>query len=506
MRRIIALACSFIASIGCFNVTAADYNNIQITGHVALITDMSQAMEFVWDEGDIDAETLKKGCFVQVLGEYYITDGNGVYFSTTKYNDSWGYGYDWSEFGDGSLAKYGPSYMNTYSLVEANAQVPYSFDNRVVYFQYDAGAGMLKECTLRNYIGHYDWHDFYLQGYARTFEGTDANGAYDYSKVKDDPLSQYVYNANNPSEYKDSIPLFFNENPYQVDGPCVLMYKGEPWPLKLTEVLTYDESDAETQYTDPGTPWRWEYETSSEGDTINLQAGVYIFFLSYYNQKDEPVSLTAMRVDFGRFFIIDNDTLAPAEPYEVVQENPTPTVVTPTQMASGDIVLSSYYSWETKERKYRYKDYVTPYGNSRKMVWYNEYHTHSSDVSEDYPVIGLAEELNYSGCIAIPWGNFSDYYLHSNHGTLIVGGNKFNVTAEKDKGVPVVIYRPSLGKILAVTYMTYERYREIKADVAPIRSSSGPAIIYDLNGRQVNEADMQTGRIYIRNRRPMILR
>ena len=50
-----------------------DFNHVMIKGQVALITDMSQAMEFVWTAGDIDAETLKKGCFVQILGDYYIT-------------------------------------------------------------------------------------------------------------------------------------------------------------------------------------------------------------------------------------------------------------------------------------------------------------------------------------------------------------------------------------------------------------------------------------------------
>ncbi len=490
-----------------------DFNHVMIKGQVALITDMSQAMEFVWTAGDIDAETLKKGCFVQILGDYYITDGNNGYFRTGSYNGQYGYNYNWADFSSesvpaGSLAKYGQAYMNTYGLTESNAAVAKTWSNRVVYFRYDPTNRVLYECTLRNYIGHYDWHDFYLKGFVRTLESTTQDGGYDWDKVKNDPLSRYVYNANNQSEYKDSVPLYFSENPYQVDGPCVLMYKGKPWPLKLTNVSEFDAEEAEQKYAQEGDKWLWEYETDPKGDTINLQAGVYIFFLSYYDQKDnQPLTLEAQRVDFGRFDIVGNDTLMPAEPYEY-SEDETPVYVNPNPgqvQTGGDVVLSSYYSYQTKQRKYKYKDYVTPYGVSRKQVWYYEYHNHKSSTTTEYPVSGLAEQLGYSGCIAIPYGGFNQNSTHSNHAKLIDGQLEIDVTAQKDQGVPVVIYNRS-SRSVTVTYITYDQYQSIKADVSPIIGNSGADVIYDLKGRQIDEADMQRGKIYIRNRKPILFR
>ncbi len=516
MRNLFALACSLIASIGCFNVTAANYNNIHLTGHVALITDMSQAMEYVWTEGDIDAESLRQGVFVQVLGDYYITDGN-VYFRKTGVNGTYGYSYNWAQYGDGSLAKYGSSYMNTSYLEETNSQFSYSWSGRVIYFKFDPTSGILYDCTLRDYIGHYDWHDFYLQGYARTLETDPETGYYDWEKANNDPLSRYLYNVNNPSEYRDSIPLYFNENPYQIDGPCVLMYKGEPWPLKLTNIEVLDETNAEIRYAQPGTPWTWNYDTDPQGDTINLQAGVYIFFLSYRDQRDKPLSLEAMRCDLGQFEIIGNDTLMPAESYEYheVPIDDTGSEIgsgtgsgtgTGTVIGNSDIYLKSYYSYQTKVKKYKYKDYVTPYGNSRKRVEYWDYQNHNSSTYYDYPVEGLAEELGYSGCIAIPYGAFNTNQTHTNHPTLIIGSTEKTLTApQKDLGVPVIIYRTSNGTV-SVTYITYEKYQSIMADVAPIQRISGPAIIYDLKGNPVNESDMQRGRIYIKNRKPIIIR
>ena len=527
MRKFLTLICVLAASITCKAQVNPNpnFNNVMLKGEVALITDMSQAMEYVWTPGDIDAETLKKGCFIQTLGDWYITDGNNGYFETTNYNGQYGYSYDWKDFQDesnplGSLAKYGPTYMYTYGLEAANSQAKQYWKGYVMYVKYDPTIRVFYQCVLRGYIGHYDWHDFYLQGYARTFEGTDPfTGDYDYDAVKNDPLASYVYNINNTSEYHDSIPLFFNENPYQVDGPCVLMYKGKPWPLKLVSVESMDDSRAEQCQVDPGTPWLWDYNTDPQGDTINLQSGVYIFFLSYYNQKDNaPLTFTVQRCDYGRSLTIGTDTLKQAGDYEVdnvtddesgTSTDPTdPTYNPGTTPSTGDLVLKSYRTWQEKKRTYRYKTYVLggSLGVQRKMEWYYKYINHTSSTYYDYPVDGLAEQLGYTGYIAIPYAQFSNYEPHTNHASIIDNGYEVKVEAEKDKGIPVVIYNRTIKSVKAVIYITDAQYEQIKAYVAPIQGASGQDIIYDLNGRQINEADMHSGRIYIRNRKPMIFR
>lgn len=527
MRKLLTLICVLAASIICKAQVNPnpDFNHVMIKGQVALITDMSQAMEFVWTAGDIDAETLKKGCFVQILGDYYITDGNNGYFRTGSYNGQYGYNYNWADFSSesvtaGSLAKYGQAYMNTYGLTESNAAVAKTWSNRVVYFRYDPTSRVLYECTLRNYIGHYDWHDFYLQGYARTFEGSDPfTGAYDYDAVSNDPLASYVYNINNPSEYHDSIPLFFSENPYQVDGPCVLMYKGKPWPLKLVSVESMDDSRAEECQVDPGTPWLWEYNTDPQGDTINLQSGVYIFFLSYYNQKDNaPLTFTVQRCDYGRSLTIGTDTLKQAGDYEVdnvtddesgTSTDPTdPTYNPGTTPSTGDLVLKSYRTWQEKKRTYRYKTYVLggSLGVQRKMEWYYKYINHSSSPYYDYPVDGLAEQLGYTGYIAIPYAQFSNYEPHTNHATIIDNGYEVKVEAEKDKGIPVVIYNRTIKSVKAVIYITDAQYQQIKADVYKARMDHLPGWLYDLKGMKVDESDLQNGTIYIRNGKQFLVR
>ena len=525
MRKVLTLMCALAACMICQAQVNPNpnFNKVMLKGQVALITDMSQAMEYVWTPGDIDTETLKKGCFVQVLGDYYITDGNNGYFRTTSNNGTWGYDSDWADFEStsvpkGSLAKYGPSYVYTYKLEAVDYEKIQYASESVVYFKYDPSTKILYSSKLRNYLGHYDWHDFYLQGYARTFNGVyPYTGYYDWQQAQNDPLSRYLYDSRNPSEWCDSIPLFFSENPYQIDGPCILMYKGKPWSLKLTGVETLDETNAQIRYAEEGTEWVWDYQTDPKGDTIKLQAGVYIFFLSYYNQKDNaPLTFTAQRCDLGQFDIIGNDTLMPAQSYtEIIDDEPkTPTIgqtdpgqtnpgqtnpgqVNPGQGTNGQVVLSSFYSYTTKETKYKYKNYTTPYGTSRKKVSYYEYHTHSSEIHLEYPVAGLAEELGYTGCVAIPYGAFNENTNHTNTAKLIDGQAEFKVTAEKEKGVPVVVYNTSTHNI-DVTYITYDKYKTIKASVRSLLYAA-PGQIYNLMGVKVDEADMRDGEIYIRD-------
>lgn len=524
MRKFLTLICVLAASIACKAQVNPnpDFNNVMIKGQVAIITDMSQAMEFVWTAGDIDAETLKKGCFVQILGDYYFTDGNDGYFwAIGGYNGQYGYDYDWADFSSesvpaGSLARYGHQTMRTIQMRESNSKITETYSNRVVYLRYDPSNRVLYQCTLRGYIGHYDWHDFYLQGYARTFEGTDPfTGYYDYSDttIYNDPLSSYVYNINNPSEYHDSIPLFFNENPYQIDGPCVLMYKGKPWPLKLIAVESMDDSRAEQCQVDSGTPWLWTYNTDPQGDTINLQAGVYIFFLSYYNQKDNvPLTFEAQRCDYGRSLTVGTDTLTQAGDYEVenitddeggTTTNPTDSTYNPgTTPYSGDLVLKSYRTWRERIRTYRYKTYVLggSLGVQRKMEWYYKYENHTSSPYYDYPMDGVAEQLGYTGYIAIPYASFSDYEPHTNHGTIIDNGYEVNVTAEKNKGIPVVIYDSTSKSVKTIVYITDAEYQAIKDEVnTPFDDSHAPGLIFDIKGIQIDESDQQNGSIYIQD-------
>ena len=161
------------------------------------------------------------------------------------------------------------------------------------------------------------------------------------------------------------------------------------------------------------------------------------------------------------------------------------------------MVLSSFYSYTTKEIKYKYKNYTTPYGTSRKKISYYEYHTHSSEIFLEYPVTGLAEELGYTGCVAIPYGAFNQNSTHTNTAKLIDGQNEYKVTAEKNMGVPVVIYNTNTHSI-NVTYITYEKYQAIKASVKPIIYAE-PGQLYNLKGIKVDESDLQNGNIYIRD-------
>jgi hypothetical protein len=522
MRKIFTLFCVLATSIACKAQVNPnpDFNHLMITGQVALITDMSQAMEYVWTVGDIDTETLKKGCFVQILGDYCIEDGNNGYFWLTNYHGQYGYNYNWADYEDesipkGSLAKYGTEYMQTHGLEASNGKITKTYANRVVYFKYDPGNRVLYECNLRGYIGHYDWHDFYLQGYARTLEGTDpSTGYYDYEKVKDDPLSRYVYNINNPSEYNDSIPLLFSENPYQIDGPCVLMYKGQPWPLKLTAVESMDSIKAEECNVDPGTPWIWTYNTDPQGDTINLQAGVYIFFLSYYNQKDNtPLSLEVMRCDYGRSYIIGNDTLTQAGDYEVENvkdgedETPTtpkdptdPTYNPGTTTDSTDLYITSYYEYTERHVRYRYYTTRGLYGVRTHKQEYYTYEHHTSPTVINYPIEGLAEQLGYPGYIAIVYDGYNNNYT-TNKGTLVDGGHELNIfVAEGDKGIPVVIYDRDTKTKKTIVYITDEQYQAIKDEViTPLDDSHAPGLIFDINGIKIDESDLQNGNIYIQD-------
>ncbi|MBO7436183.1 MAG: hypothetical protein J6T97_00025 [Bacteroidaceae bacterium] len=500
MRNFLTLICVLAASITCKAQVNPNpiFNNVMIKGDIAVVEDMSRMGENCWTKNEVDFESLKNGVFVQLRGEYYLTDGQGGYFKTKYIGDDY---YNWADYGDGSLIRYGGDWMFRYNLEAAESKDVTSEYNRIVYFRYDPADNTLYRCILRSYLGKYDWHDIYFQGFVRSIDGIDPITGYYSDESFNDPLYKGLYSTDRVSEWTDSV-MFFDEKPYQVDGPCILMYKGQPWTVKLTQTVTLNEEQAQERYTQPGTPYQWVYSPDPDGDTIVLQSGVYLFTINIYEQETSPLKFTAMRLDIGKFDIVNNDTLLPAESYQVVDEATPDGFINPT---GNGIYLSSYYSYQTRERKYKYKDYVTPYGNSRKMVWYYEYHTHKSSTHTDYPVSGLAEQLGYSGCIAIPYGSFNSNSTHSNYAKLYDGSFSVNIGAEKGKGVPVVIYNRS-NKSTVITYITYEQYQAIKASVAPIQGTSGEDIIYDLNGRQVNEADMQTGRIYIRNRRPMILR
>ena len=105
--------------------------------------------------------------------------------------------------------------------------------------------------------------------------------------------------------------------------------------------------------------------------------------------------------------------------------------------------------------------------------------------------------MGYTGCVAIPYGAFNENTNHTNTAKLIDGQAEFKVTAEKEKGVPVVVYNTSTHNI-DVTYITYDKYKTIKASVRSLLYAA-PGQIYNLMGVKVDEADMRDGEIYIRD-------
>ena len=477
----------------------ADPSRPSMHGELALITDLSRAMDNCFTIGDISYEQLCEGVFVQVRGTYWYADDNGLPLMT-----GWGgsESYDWATWGNGELSKYycQPAYNHT--IRAATSKVTYGGGTpKAVYFKYDPATKVLREITLRDYLGQYDWHDFSLQGYVRTIEGTDPiTGYYDYATAfATDSLASYYYNSDKPSEFAD-VPLFFSENPYQVDGPCRLMYKGEPWALKLDSVEVLDENNAAIRYCEPGTEWVWWYHTAVEGeigDTINLQAGVYIFFLNYYDQENEPLSLSVMRCDLGKFTEGD-EGMMPAEPYEM-ESDPAPNI----EQENGT-VLTYYYTYTYKEAKYKYKNFLTPYGDTRYKYKYYVYHERTSATSKAYPISGLGALLGYPDYIGIIYSGFNQGSAknQTNYATLSYEGKQMKVSASKGNGIPVVLYNPT-SDILKVVYISDAQYNAIKTSVDAFIADEGNAATFDLSGRRI--ATPHTG-IVLRHGQKVLVR
>lgn len=474
----------------------ADPTKPMLRGNVALITDLSRAMDNCFTIGDICHEQLCEGVFVQVRGEYWLTDPDGLPLGK-RWDSS--ESYDWATWGDGSLAKYYTQTADDYRMCTSNGQITYGGGYpEAVYFKFDTATQRLREIILREYLGPYDWHDFSLEGYVRTLEGTDPiTGYYDAAKAfATDSLAYYYYDSSHPSEF-GSVPLFFYENPYQVDGPCRLMYKGEPWSLKLDSIDIVDEAEAAACYCEPGTEKVWWYSTDEKGDTINLQAGVYIFFLNYYNQEEEPLSLSVMRCDIGRYSEVDED-LTPAEPYETTYD-PVPT---PSQ--ETETLLTSYYTWETKEAKWKTRYKLTHVGEIETRTKYYVYHTNYSGTSKDYPLAGLGALLGHPECIAVIYTHFiqSTYENRKNYATFHYNGKGYAVTASRDQGTPVILFNPNTESI-TVVYLSSDQYHEIMTSIPSIDADMMDDAVYDLFGRRaVNPGEG----IYIKNGKKIIIK
>lgn len=458
-------------------VPVGDPTKPNLRGEIALITDLDKAMENCFTIGDISYEQLCEGVFVQVRGEYWLEDNDGLPLNTRKgeYED-----YDWANWGDGSLAKYHRATDYSYKVEASNGKVTYGGGTKeAVYFKYDPAAKRLHEICLRDYLGKYDWHDLSLEGYARTVDGTDPiTGWYDAKEgFKDDSLAYSYYNSSRMAEF-GNVPLFFNENPYQVDGPCRLMYKGEPWPLKLVSVETVDEEEAKQLECEPGTGRRWTYTTDENGggETINLQSGVYIFFFNYYDQEERPIDFTIMRTDLGRFA---GENMAPAGAYEVVTE-PAPVI-----NAYKDATLTSYYTYEYREPKYRTKFYKSGTVGEWREKYY-VIHTQYSSTTKSYPIQGLGAKLGYPYCVGIIYTGFtqSTYENRQNYATFSCNGKNYTVAASRGKGTPVVLFNP-VTEELTVTYISDDQYNNIMTSVADIDADKMNSPVYDLNGRNV---------------------